>query len=135
MSTFDIEEISNNESLIELTETIGALVANGFTVHEALRTIKLSQSMVKKKKIEANIVESINKFIDEEIEPLTVFGNDDMTKAIELYKWYTRWCDNNDCIPTGRNTFYLSMQKIFKGKWKIIHKQLHFAVKYTAGGK
>lgn len=65
------------------------------------------------------------------LEPIKNATNLDYISGAKLRKQYEMWCFSNGIDkPMGRNHFMDSLKRAFKGYWKSIHDQPHFAVRH-----
>lgn len=88
-----------------------------------------NKELIENKESYRNEVDSVRQWALSNLIPIEGnFTNKDLIKAVDLFKRYKSWCEDEGQKPVGRNTFLASMKSLYRGKWKEVDRTLRFAV-------
>ncbi|NFI30839.1 hypothetical protein FDA37_01015 [Clostridium botulinum] len=118
------EKIINNELDIIISWAMEGL----FRVIDNNYEFTIPKTLKDKKEEYREEVDSVRKWANIFYEPITPLYNDDYIKGSVLFNIYKAWCLNEGAKEVGRNSFYKSMNRLFKYQLKEINRQPCYSI-------
>ncbi|OOM16752.1 phage/plasmid primase, P4 family [Clostridium saccharobutylicum] len=120
-------DIINNELDIIIAWAIVGL----FRVIDNNFEFTICNTIKEKKEEYREDVDSVRQWAKLHYRAITPTCNEDYIKGSMLLNIYKAWCLKEGVKEVGRNSFYKSMNRLFKAQLKEIHKQQYYAIKLT----